>query len=136
MDFVTSYFLKDEPLTSWTLFSTYLSSNLDSSSPIFWLEEHLIPSIALIRRDSNIDDQYVEKSVQLVRGSSFQMTCYKIHTFVKWSWYTSTYLYSPSGAPWRFMVSMTTVLELEEGKVEFSIVSPDSGRVSLTQSIS
>ena len=37
-------------------FSTYLSSKLDSHSPVFLLD---------------FDDKYVEKSVQLVRGSSF-----------------------------------------------------------------
>ena len=38
---------------------------------MFWLEENLILSNVLIRGESNFDDKYVEKSVQLVRGSSF-----------------------------------------------------------------
>ena len=39
---------------------------------MFWLEENLILSNVLIRGESNFDDKYVEKSVQLVRGSSFR----------------------------------------------------------------
>ena len=39
---------------------------------MFWLEENLILSNILIREESNFDDKYVEKSVQLVRGSSFR----------------------------------------------------------------
>jgi hypothetical protein len=39
---------------------------------MFWLEENLILSNILIRGESNFDDKYVEKSVQLVRGSSFR----------------------------------------------------------------
>ena len=69
--FCNKSFRKDEPLTSWTLFSTYLLSKLDSPSPMFWLEENLLLSNVLIRGESNFDDKYVEKSVQLVRGSSF-----------------------------------------------------------------
>jgi hypothetical protein len=38
---------------------------------MFWLEENLILPNVLIRGESNFDDKYVEKSVQLVRGSSF-----------------------------------------------------------------
>ena len=37
---------------------------------MFWLEENLILSNVLIRGESNFDVKYVEKSVQLVRGSS------------------------------------------------------------------
>ena len=50
--FCNKSFQKDEPLTSWTLFSTYLSSKLDFSSPMFWLEENLILSNVLIREES------------------------------------------------------------------------------------
>ena len=50
MDFVTSHFGK----------------------MMFWLEENLIFSNVLIRGESNFDDKYVEKSVQLVIGSSFR----------------------------------------------------------------
>ena len=39
---------------------------------MFWLEENLILSNVLIRRESNFDDKYVEKSVQLVRDLSFR----------------------------------------------------------------
>ena len=39
---------------------------------MFWLEENLILSNVLIRGESNFDDKYDEKSVQLVRGSSFR----------------------------------------------------------------
>ena len=35
---------------------------------MFWLEENLILSNVLIRGESNFDDKYVEKSVQLVRN--------------------------------------------------------------------
>ena len=38
---------------------------------MFWIEENLILSNVLIKGESNFDDKYVEKSVQLVRGSSF-----------------------------------------------------------------
>ena len=82
MDFVTSHFGK---MKLWPVehllntFSTYLSSKLDSPSPMFWLEENLILSNVLIRVESNFDDKYVEKvfkkcstSVQLVRVSFFQ----------------------------------------------------------------
>ena len=85
--FCNKSFRKDELLTSWTLFSTYLSSKLDSPSPMFWLEENLILSNVLIRGESNFDDKYVEKSVQKVfNWSEFhlsEMTCYKIHTLDK-----------------------------------------------------
>ena len=53
----------DQLNTCWTLlntFSTYLSSKLDSPSPMFWLEENLILSIVLIRGESNFEDKYVE----------------------------------------------------------------------------
>ena len=76
MDFVTSHFGK---IKLWPVehrlntFSAYLSSKLDPPSPMFWLEENLILSnFWLNRGESNFDDKYVEKSVQLVRGSSFQ----------------------------------------------------------------
>ena len=49
----------------------FQASKLDSPSPMFGLEENLILSNVLIRGESNFDDKYVEKSVQLVRGSSF-----------------------------------------------------------------
>ena len=39
---------------------------------MFLLEENLTLSNVLIREESNFDDKYVEKSVQLVRGSSFR----------------------------------------------------------------
>ena len=39
---------------------------------MLWLEENLIVSNVLIRGESNFDDKCVEKSVQLVRGSSFR----------------------------------------------------------------
>ena len=39
---------------------------------MFWLEENLILSNVLIRGESNFDNKYVEKSIQLVRGSSFR----------------------------------------------------------------
>ena len=72
---------------SWTLFSAYLSSKLDSLSPIFWLEENLIHFNVLIRGESNFDDKYVEKSVQLrFNWSEFhlsEMTRYKIHTLAE-----------------------------------------------------
>ena len=42
--------------------------NIDSPSP----EEDLILSNVLIRGEPNFDDKYVEKSVQLVIGSSFR----------------------------------------------------------------
>ena len=51
---------------------------------MFWLEDNLIHSNVLINEESNFDDKYVEKSVQLVFNWSefhlFEMTCYKIHT--------------------------------------------------------
>ena len=50
----------------------HLLSKLDSPSPMFWLVKNLILSNDLIRGESNFDDKYVEKSVQLVRGSSFR----------------------------------------------------------------
>ena len=100
MDFVTA--------DVGTLFSTYLSSKLDSSSPIFWLEENLILMTNMLKKVLNWSEVHLS-----------EMTCYKIHTLVRWSWYTSTYLYSPSGAPSRFKVSMTTVVELEGQKFGF-----------------
>ena len=39
---------------------------------MFWLEENLILSNVLFRGESSLDDKYVEKSVQPVRGSSFR----------------------------------------------------------------
>ena len=36
---------------------------------MFWLEENLILSNVLIRGESNFDDKYVEKSVQLLLGA-------------------------------------------------------------------
>jgi hypothetical protein len=39
---------------------------------MFWLEENLILSNVLIRGESNFENKYDEKSVQLVRGSSFR----------------------------------------------------------------
>ena len=79
MDFVTSHFgnMKLWPVehllnTSWTLFSTYLSSKLDSPL-IKTLERIRFSSNQNIGEgESNFDDKYVEKSVQLVRGSSFR----------------------------------------------------------------
>jgi hypothetical protein len=53
-------------------YSTYLSSKLDSPL-IKTLERIRFPSNQNIGEwESNFDDKYVEKSVQLVRGSSFQ----------------------------------------------------------------
>ena len=55
MDFVTSHFGK---MKLWPVehrlntFSTYLSSKLDSPSPMFWLEENLILSNVLIKEES------------------------------------------------------------------------------------
>ena len=70
--FCDKSFQKDEPLTSWTLFSTYLSSKLDSPL-IKTLERIRFSSYQNIREgESNFDDKYVEKRVQLVRGSSFR----------------------------------------------------------------
>ena len=75
MDFVKSHSRK---MKLWLVehllntFSTYLSSKLDSPSPMFWLEENLILSNVLIGGESNFVDKYVEKSVQLARGSSFR----------------------------------------------------------------
>ena len=70
--FCNKSFRKDEPLTSWTLFSTYLSSKLDS--PLIKTLERIIFSSNqnIGEGESNFDDKYVEKSVQLVRGSSFR----------------------------------------------------------------
>ena len=67
MEFLRSYFIKNKPLSGWTLFS----SNLDSSSKL--LESHVKHfakssewlSNVLITGESNFD----EKSVQLLRGS-------------------------------------------------------------------
>ena len=39
---------------------------------MFWLEENLTLSNVSIRGGSNVDEKYVEVSVHLVRGSSFQ----------------------------------------------------------------
>ena len=39
---------------------------------IFLIKIRFLLSNVLIRGESNFDDKYVEKSVQLVRGSSFQ----------------------------------------------------------------
>ena len=52
---------------------------------MFWLEEILMLSNVLIRGESNFDDKYVEKSVQL-SSQSFIFPkwpkYYKIHTLV------------------------------------------------------
>ena len=42
-------------------FSTYLSSKLDSPSPIFWSEENLILSNVLITRESDFDEKNVKE---------------------------------------------------------------------------
>ena len=75
MDFVTSHFGK---MKLWPVehrlntFSTYLSSKLDSPL-IKTLERIRFSSNQNIGEgESNFDDKYVEKSVQLVRGSSFR----------------------------------------------------------------
>ena len=89
----------DQLNTSWTVFSTYLSSKLDSPSPIFWLKENYWeesnPFQWLIRGEYNFDYKYVDKSVQIVfkwcstsvqlvfNWSEFhlsKLTCYKIHS--------------------------------------------------------
>ena len=75
MDFVTSHFekMKLSPVEyKLNTFSTYLSSRLDSPL-IKTLERIRFSSNQNIREgESNFDDKYVEKSVQLVRGSSFR----------------------------------------------------------------
>ena len=83
--FCNKSFRKDEPLTSWTLFSTFLSSKLDSPSPMFWLEENLILSNVLIRGEFDFDDTYV----QLVRGSSFRNDLLQNPYFSYLDYYTS-----------------------------------------------
>ena len=70
--FCNETFRKDKSLTSWTLFSTYLSSKLDSLL-IKTLERIRFSSNQNIGEgESNFDDKYVKKSVQLVKGSSFR----------------------------------------------------------------
>ena len=51
---------KDEPLTSWTLFWAFLSSHLGGFA------------VGATANPPKSDDKYAQKSVQLVRGSSFQ----------------------------------------------------------------
>ena len=71
--FCNKSFRKDETLTSWTLFSTYLSSKLDSPLIKTTLERIRFSSNQNIGEGgSNFDDKYVEKNFQLVRGSSFR----------------------------------------------------------------
>ena len=83
--FCNKSFRKDEPLTSWTLFSTYLSSKLDSpspmvdyrrieSTPVFWLEENLILTTNMLKKVFNWSEVHLS-----------EMTCYKIHTLTIYS---------------------------------------------------
>ena len=70
---------------------------------MFWLEENLILSNVLIRGESNFDDKYVEKSVQLVRVSSFRNDLLQNLYF---SW---TAKYDPFGGPdymfcWKLLI--------------------------------
>ena len=75
MDYVTSYFgkMKLWPVENrLNIFSTYLSSKLDS--PLIKILERIRFSSNqnIGEAESNFDDKYVEKSVQVVRGSSFR----------------------------------------------------------------
>ena len=54
---------KDETLTSWTLFWAYLSSILGGFA---------VAPVGLLLHPPKSDDKYAQKSVQLVRGSSFR----------------------------------------------------------------
>ena len=83
MDFVTSHFGK---MKLWPVehFITYLLSKLDSPL-IKKLERIRFSSNQNIGEgESNFDDKYVEKSVQLVFNwlefHLSEITCYKIHT--------------------------------------------------------
>ena len=69
--FCNKSFRKDEPLTGWTLFSTYLSSKLDSPLNKTLERIRFSSNQNIGEGESNFNDKYVEKSVQLVRGSSF-----------------------------------------------------------------
>ena len=73
--------------------STFLSSKLDSPSPMFWLEENLTLSNVLITGESNFDEKNVEK-VQLV----FNWT--ELHTYWNYllqNWYFRWENYSRKG---------------------------------------
>ena len=71
MDFVTSHFGK---MNLWPVehFSTYLSSKLDSSLIKILERIRLSSNQKLGEGESNFDNEYVENSVELVRGSSFR----------------------------------------------------------------
>ena len=62
-------FWKDELLTSWTLFSTYLSSKLDSPLIKTLERENLILMINMLKKVFNWSEVHLS-----------EMTCYKIHT--------------------------------------------------------
>ena len=67
MDFVTSHFGKDEPLTSWTL--------LQHICPHFWAWLLLYSAIM-----PKSEDKYVVKVFNWSEVHLSEMTCYKIHT--------------------------------------------------------
>ena len=65
MDFLRTYFFKNEPLISWTFLGTFLSSKLDSPV-IKTLEGHSLNlkksfSDVLITGESNFDDRNVQE---------------------------------------------------------------------------
>ena len=70
MDFVTKSFRKDETLTSWTVLQRIIC-------PHIWVWLLFYSAIT-----PKSEDKYV---VKVFRGSSFEISCYKIHTlFVDW----------------------------------------------------
>ena len=85
MDFVTSHFGKMKLVEYWlNTFSTYLSSKLDSPSPMFWVEENLFLSNVLITGESNLMKKNVEEVFNLCSTEqsciNIGITCYKIGT--------------------------------------------------------
>ena len=76
--FCNKSFRKDEPMTSWTLFSTYLSSKLCSP---------LIKTLERIRSSSGEGESLLminmwKKVFNWSEVHLSEMTCYKIHTLV------------------------------------------------------
>ena len=76
--FCNKSFRKDEPLTSWTLFSTYLSSKLDSPLIKTLERENLILMINMLKKCSTC--------VHLVRVSSFRNNLLQNPYFSIYNW--------------------------------------------------
>ena len=82
MDFVTSLsFRKDEPLTSWTLFSTYLSSKLDSPLINNWRGLNSSLTKTLERENLILTINMLKKVFNWSEFHLSEMACYKIQTW-------------------------------------------------------